>query len=729
MLRLYRGHLVLVFAVVLNSINIASCTHSVNEAGSTMSMEYAGDQVLSYDTWSSYAGSDDASQYSSLAQINTVSVSQLQVAWVFPTGMEVQRSSPIVVGDVMYIIANGGIAALAGDTGEQIWFAADMIDEPLRGLTYWESRDKSNSRLFFTKGHELLALDAKSGKWITSFGGNGSIDLRENLGRDINTITRVASMTPGRVFENLIILGSSVGDESYQAAPGDIRAYDVISGDLVWRFHTIPHPGEAGYETWPADAWKTLGGANAWSALSIDQPRGIVYIPTGAPNYHFYGANRIGHNLYANSLIALDARTGKRFWHFQAVHHDLWDYDLAMAPKLLTIERHGRPIDAVALATKHGFLFVFDRVTGEALFPIEERRVPASDVPGEKAASTQPFPLEIPPFARIALTANDLNQYIELPERHELAKKIGTARNDGLFTPPSLRGSVSVPGSRGGAQYGNGAVVPDAGLLYLAVTESPTIPRLELGGETRPGHFPGSRPADIYASSCAGCHGVNGQGQAPLFPAISEIGKRLSRQQFVDTVKRGRGRMPAFAEIPDFQLDGLMAYLDKADVSVTGTDKKGASKPNINGDNEYKSGYHHLFTKAGLLAGPLPWSHLLAYDLNKGKLMWEKPYGDVIQLAKKGIVETGSLFPSNSLAVTAGGLIFSTTSDRKIRAWDRDSGDILWSADLPADPEGIPAIYQVDGRQYVVATATYGAVKSGQPFKQNAYVAFALPRK
>ena len=681
-----------------------------------------------YEQWSAYAGNSDSSQFSSLDQINKNNISQLQIAWHFPTGHGKLRASPIIVDRVMYVTANGGIAALDAATGEQKWFAPNTISAPLRGLSYWENENRSERRLFFSKGHKLLALDAQTGTLIASFGNKGGVDLRKGLGRDPTSIMQIASLTPGRIFENLIIVGSAVGDESYEAAPGDIRAYDVRTGDLVWIFHTIPHPGEAGYETWPPEAWKSVGGANAWSALSIDEQRGIAYIPTGAPSYHFYGANRQGDNLFANSLIALDARTGKRLWHFQAVHHDLWDYDLAMAPKLLTVERGGKKIDAVAIATKQGFLFVFDRVSGEPIFSIEERPVPPSDMPGERASLTQPFPLQIPSFANRALSENELNTFADEQEREALKKRIQMARNEGLFTPPSVNGSVSVPGSRGGAQFGNGAVVPDAGLFYLAVIESPTIPKLEPKRRVNTEHSIALPVSEVFSANCAMCHGAGGEGQRPLFPAISGVSQRLSLDQFQAVIKQGRGRMPAFPDISDVQIEELMGYVDKLKVLVPDISSPTVSETATEEGKRYWSGYHHFYSKEGFLLGPTPWSRLLAYDLNQGKILWQKPYGDVIQLAKKGITGTGSLFPSSSLVVTAGGLLFSTTNDRKIRAWDRDTGEVLWSADLPADPGGIPAVYQIDGRQYIVATATYGDAVSGQDYNENAYVAFALPK-
>jgi len=683
--------------------------------------EYPQDE---WSGWRSYAGSPDSSQYSSLKQINRENVSDLEVAWTFATGSANHRSTPIVIDDVMYVVANGGVTALDAATGEQKWFAADSVAPSVRGLAYWRSDDGVDQRLLVTKDHYLQALDATTGDLVSSFGNNGRVDLRVGLGRDPETITRIASRTPGRVFENLLIVGSAMGDETYDAPPGDIRAYDVRSGELVWTFHTIPHPAEPGYETWPPEAWKTVGAANAWSTMSVDEQRGIIYVPTGAPSYHFFGGDRAGDNLYANSLIALDARTGKRLWHFQAIHHDVWDYDLALAPKLLTVKRNGKEIDAVALAGKHGFLFVFDRVTGEPVFPIEERPVPQSDVPGEYTSPTQPFPVVVPPFARLTLTENDLSPYADPAEKNALAQRIRLARNDGLFTPPSFQGSVSAPGSRGGAQHGNGAVIPNAGLFYLAVVESPTIPKLELRRTLTAEYYLNSGASEIYASSCKMCHGARGEGRPPLFPNIAGIADRLADGDFLAVVKQGRGRMAALPNIPDSQIPALLNYVDQLDGAHSAAEQNTVSDvSDVSDENlRYRSGYHHFFTQNGLLGAP-PWSNLVAYDLNEGKILWQKPYGDVSQLAEKGIVGTGSLFPTNSLTATAGGLLFSTTRDRKIRAWDRETGEVLWSADLPADPGGIPAIYQVKGRQYVVATATRGNSE------QHAYVAFTLSRE
>ena len=686
-------------------------------------MGVAQDARDSYGQWASYAGTADSAQFSSLTQINKSNVAQLQPVWTYENGDTAHRCTPLVIGDVMYIVARGGVAAIEAATGKEIWHAPDTAAQYARGLVYWQDDKGENARVLVVKAHFLLALDPDDGTVVTSFGQNGQIDLRQNLNRDPETIKRVSTMTPGRVFEDMIIIGSAVGDETYGGAPGDIRAYNLLTGALVWTFHTIPHPGEYGYDTWPEDAYLRIGAANAWSNMAIDEEREIVYVPTGAPSYHFYGGNRHGDNLFSNTLLALDIRTGKRVWHFQAIHHDIWDYDLAMGPKLLTVNHDGKDIDAVALAGKHGFLFVFDRDNGEPLFPIEERPVPASDVSGEAASPTQPWPVDLPPFARISLSADELSPYADPEERAAWASRIRAARNDGLFTPPSLRGVVSIPGSRGGAQFGNGAVIPHAGLFFHAVIESPTIPKLDERSTFNAGQYAGASPGEIYATTCAVCHGANGAGQPPLFPALSGITERLSAREFVTVLANGRGRMAAYPDIPEAQVGPLMAYVDQ--LSDTNLSDMEVQSQVADSQEPFRSGYHHFFSDNGLV-GPLPWSKLMGWDLNTGEVLWEKPYGDVIQLAQRGITGTGSLFPTNSLAATGAGLLFSVTNDRKIRAWDQANGDILWDHDIPADPGGIPAIYAVDGRQYVVAAATRGEREAHGLKGKYAYVAFAL---
>ena len=416
--------------------SVLICTYLFLTAG--FGQEPAARQYL---TWRDYAGSADSAQYSGLRQINRSNVSQLQVAWVYPTGDGRKYFfNPIVIDELMYVLGkDNSIVALNAGTGKEIWAWSPGPDTRIitnRGINYWESKDRSDRRLLLASNHFLRAIDARTGKPILSFGDGGSVDLKQGLGRDPKALSLVQSITPGRVFENLLILGSAT-NQGYGSAPGDIRAFDVRTGKVVWTFHTIPHPGEFGYDTWTKDAWKNVGGANVWGEMSIDAQRGILYAPTASAKYNFYGADRLGANLFGDCLLALDARTGKRLWHFQMVHHDIWDYDDATAPKLLTVRHDGKTIDAVAQVSKQGFVWVFDRETGKPLWPIEERPVPASDMPGEKASPTQPFPSKPPPFARQTFTVDDLSPFLSPQDRARFRDEILSARNEGLFTPPA----------------------------------------------------------------------------------------------------------------------------------------------------------------------------------------------------------------------------------------------------------------------------------------------------
>jgi quinoprotein glucose dehydrogenase len=616
--------------------------------------------------WGDYGGGADASQYSALTQINRSNVASLQVAWTYPTGDAGNYLfNPVVVDEVIYVLAkNNAVVALDATTGKELWVHENPGGRiTTRGVNYWESKDRSDRRLLYSNNNLLQAIDARTGNSIASFGVNGSVDLREGLGRDVGKIS-VQSGTPGRVFEDLIILGSATNQE-YESAPGDIRAFDVKSGKLVWTFHTIPHAGEFGYDTWPPDAWKTVGGANNWAEMSVDVKRGIAYIPTGSPKYNFYGANRKGANLFGDCLLALDARTGRRLWHFQMVHHDIWDYDNATAPKLLTVRHDGKMVDVVAQAGKTGFLYVFDRVTGKPLWPIEERAVPRSDMPGEDTWPTQPFPTAPPPFARQSFTEKDLNPFIDDPaERTRLLDDIRGARNEGMFTPPGIRGTIEMPGNNGGGNFGGAAVDPDRGRVVVVSKDYPSMLRLELGGAS--------------SSSWRG---------APL-------------RDEAQTRAAAEGKDPATVQ--------------------------------------YKSGFGFIVTSSGLSAIKPPWTTMTAYDLNAGTIAWQIPLGEVPELAAKGIANTGAHFPKVGPVVTGGGLIFTGTRDRMIRAFDVETGKELWKTQVAAGVEGIPAVYEVRGRQYLVYCVAARATTHihGQPGHptdtspiQGAYVAFALPSR
>ena len=428
--------------------------------------------------WREYGGGPDQSKYVVVKDITKANVSKLAVAWMYPSGDDrAYQFSPLIVGNVMYVLAkNSSLVAIDVTTRKELWIHANLRGITNRGLSFWESKDGKDRRLLFTLDDTLQAIDARTGKSITTFGANGFVDLRQGLGRDPDSLRRIASSTPGRIFENLILLGSAPG-EAYLSAPGHLRAYDVVTGALVWTFHTIPQPGEFGYDTWPKDAWKYAGGVNVWGEISVDARRGIAYFPLASPTYDYYGADRIGANLFSDSLLALDARTGKRRWHFQTVHHDLWDYDLTAAPQLITVRKNGKKIDAVAQATKQGFVFVFDRVTGEPVWPIEERAVPASDVQGEQAWPTQPFST-LPPSGRQVVKADDLSPYlVNDSERADWLERIGKART-GLFNPPALVETAVVPGAVGGTNWGNTAANPRAGILYLLSQDFPSFYKL-----------------------------------------------------------------------------------------------------------------------------------------------------------------------------------------------------------------------------------------------------------
>jgi quinoprotein glucose dehydrogenase len=680
-------------------------------------------------------------QYSALKQIDKSNVHSLELAWSYPAAGTSSRfgASPLIAGGMIYLRdADNSLVALDAASGKKIWNHPVEGNPTDRGLNYWESKDRSDRRLIFAANSFLQEINANTGITINTFGNDGRVDLREGLGRDPKTIRNIQSGTPGRVFENLIILGSATG-EGYGSARGDIRAYDLLSGKLIWTFHTIPQPGEFGYETWPKDAWTYGGGTNTWGEISIDEKRGIAYFPLGSPTYDFYGADRIGKNLFGDCLLALDARTGKRLWHFQLVHHELWDYDPTAAPKLLTVQHDGKPVDIVAEPTKFGFVYVFNRVTGEPLWPIDERPVPKSDVPGEESWPTQPFPTKPPPFARQKFTADDINPYVDAQEKERLRNILLNARNEGLFTPPAMRDTIDMPGELGGNNWGGAAADPETGMLFVRSANAPTLHKLSL----RP---PRRRPVGgtleqqghaLFSERCEGCHGAQRKG------VVSP--RDLGLNKFKAIVSGGQGEMPAFSDLTPQDLNELAAYIDNPAAGALPNQPQQQtqhpdSPPPPAGQVRYYTPYGTLNANNGLPAIGPPWSTLTAYDLNAGTIRWQVPLGIVPELAAKGITNTGSYHPTrNGVVATAGGLVFvGTWSDRTVRAYDRDTGKVLWEKELESNPEGIPAIYEQGGRQYVVFGTRTGRVfdnigtdsmawKPGKPEAQG-YYAFALPK-
>lgn len=687
-----------------------------------------------HSAWRDFGGAPDSAQYSALSQIDGTNVAKLEIAWAYPTGdTNTYFFNPLVAQGLMYVLArDNSIVALDARTGKEIWIHPTDPHTKLitnRGINYWESTDGSEARLFFAKNNFLYAIDARTGKTISSFGDNGSVDLKQDLGRDAEDISLVQSTTPGRVFENLLILGSAT-NQGYGSAPGDVRAYDVRSGRLVWSFHTVPHPGEFGYDTWPKDAWKTVGGANSWTELSLDVKRGIVYVPTASPKYNFYGVDRKGADLFGDCLLALNARTGRRIWHFQMVHHDIWDYDNATAPMLVSVRHNGEMLDAVAQPSKEGFLWVFNRLTGEPLWPIEERAVPDSDVPGEQTWPTQPFPLKPPPFARQHFTEDDLNSFMSAEERAHFSAEIRAARNEGLFTPPGLRNTVEMPGNNGGANWGGAAADPRKGWVFVVSKDLPCMLKLEPERTvpTASAAAPEQRGRLLYEANCQWCHLNDRAGEPPAVPSLVHVGQSLSPQQIKSTVTQGQGSMPAFSKLSSTDLDALVAYLQHPERGGSSANDR-TSHSGSTEATRYVSGFGFMFTSSGLSPITPPWTSLTAYDLNEGTIKWSIPLGDVPELASKGITETGSMFPKVGPVLTAGGLIFTGTRDGKVRAIDEDTGKVIWEKQLNTAIEGIPAVYEANGREYIVfcAAAVSDVHARNKAVVHGEYVAFALP--
>lgn len=684
-----------------------------------------------YSTWSDYAGSADNMQYSSLKQIDKTNVSQLEQAWTYASPGPAGRFAfnPLIVDGVMYLDGKGqSVVALDAATGKEIWSHPTDGQPTNRGFNYWESKDRSDRRLIYCANSFLQEINVKTGVTIPSFGNDGRVDLRVGLDRDPKKLGEIQSGTPGRVFENLVVLGLAPGEE-FGSAPGYLRAYDVLTGKLVWTFHTIPHPGEFGYETWPPEAWKYIGGANTWGEISIDEKRGIGYFPLGAPTYDFYGGDRHGAGLFGDCIVALDLRTGKRLWHFQMVHHDLWDYDATAAPKLLTVRHNGKPLDIVAQPTKMGFVYAFNRVTGDPLWPIEERPVPQSDVPGEKSWPTQPFPTKPPPFVRQRFTVDDINPLLDNEERDHYKEVLLATRNFGIFTPPSEKqNTIVVPGDGGGANWGSTAADPESGMLYIKAANAPDLQHLA----ERPPliNFAGGTPEQqghlLYMQRCFQCHGAERAGVGNP--------KEIGIERFKTIVTKGQAQMPAFTDLTPQNLDHLAAYISNPTAGdlpepVVQRVSRPPLPPPPPGQKRFFGRYNNLmFAKNGLPVLAPPWITLTAMDMNEGTIKWQVPVGTAPELADRNITNTGS--PRNTgggPVATAGGLIFIGSGyDKSVLAYDKDTGKVLWRNKTQGSPKGTPAVYEVGGREYVVFLET--PPPRGNPDLQ-AYHVYALPQR
>ena len=717
------------FLIILLLFGIMGCPSQKDKEDMATPPETTGpkDKYDNYTDWAIYRGDKKSNQYSELAQIHAANVHQLEPAWEYHTGdpnSPSMYSNPIMIEGLLYFTTPKlDAVALNAATGEEVWvFESAQYNEGKkvfrgrnRGVTYWEDADGNHQRIFHFVNNRVYALDAKSGTLIDSFGEGGFIDLRNDLGVDMAEAS-IEVTTPGIVYKNFLIVTSRVPEE-YNSTPGHVRAYDTVTGEFRWIFHTIPQEGELGYDTWEWVEGEKYGGANPWGGFSVDEERGWVFFATGSPANDFYGGFRKGMNLFGNTVLALDATTGERKWHYQTVHHDIWDYDNPPAPILTTIEQDGEWKDAVVQLTKMGLTFVLDRDTGEPLFPVVEMPVPASKVPGEEAWPTQPFPLKPPPLVRLSLNEADLTHVT--PESYAAALEQFRKYETGfIYTPPSLQGTITTPSHQGGVEWGGASFDPSLQVLYVNANEAPSIntlrPFYDMG--TTEAGTPVQQGALIYQKNCTSCHGLEKQGNPPTFPALTNL--QLNEEEIHTVLRQGRGIMPGFPHLSRNEENALIAFLKSDTQPIEGIEDTGARL-------RYSVQIPFFLDPYGAPAISPPWGTLNAIDLNKGEILWKVPLGEYPELAAKGIRNTGAKNFGGPVA-TAGGVVFiAATPDEKIRAFERHSGRILWEYQLPAGGYATPSVYMIDGRQYVVIAAGGGgknATKYG-----DSIIAFALP--
>jgi quinoprotein glucose dehydrogenase len=692
-----------------------------------------------YSTWRVSGGSKMAQHYSSLTQIDTANVKQLQVAWEYHTGdadtighSQIQ-CSPIMVDGVLYgTTPRLRLFAVDAATGKQKWVfdpagntnksAMNFGMNNNRGVTYWE--DGEDKRILYCAGSNIYEVNAADGQLISGFGDGGKVDLHNGLGLDASKMY-ITATSPGIIYKDLYILGSRV-NETADAAPGHIRAYDVRTGKLRWIFHTIPHPGEFGYNSWPdTAAYRHIGSANSWSGFSMDEKRGLLFAPTGSAAYDFYGGKRLGKDLFANCVLALDAATGKLKWHYQVIHHDIWDKDLPTAPVGVTIKKDGRDVDAVAQPTKHGFIFVLDRETGKPLFPVKETPVQTkSDLAGEQPWPTQPIPESPVPFARQTLTDKDINPYLPDSSKIEVLNRLKTYRYGNMFLPPGKQPSVIFPGFDGGAEWGGPAYDPSTGIMYInanemawvmSITDTKTaVPKVETFAQA------GQR---LFMNNCMSCHGADRKGTGN-YPSLINIQAKYKDNQIDTLLQTGRRMMPSFKQFTMQERQAIISF-------ITSDQKAGAAKFAVTKqahdpylDIPYEmAGYNKFLSKEGYPAISPPWGTLNAVDLNTGKMVWRIPLGNLDKLNPNDATPTGTENYGGP-AVTAGGVVFIAASqDGKMRAFNKRTGKPLWEYKLPAPGFATPAVYEIGGKEYLVIACGGGKLgtKSG-----DSYVAFAL---
>lgn len=684
--------------------------------------------------WAAYEGNPGGNHYTTLSQINQSNVNRLKVAWTYDIGSSISTGNPLVVKGVMYVIGkNGSIAALDAITGKELWVSEPkMVGPRQRGLAFWESTDRSKKRIVFFLSNHIRQIDANTGKLDPGY----NVDLKQGLERDPETIFNVQNSSPPRVWHDTLLVGSSPGEE-YGSPVGDIRAYDLNSGKLIWQFHTIPMPGEPHANEWGPNPRAFNGGTNNWSEASVDEKRGILYAGTGAPTYDFWGIDRPGDNRYADSLLAIDIPTGKLVWTFQDIHHDLWDYDLASTPVLFTAKSNGKMVDCVAIAGKTGYLFAFDRVTGKALFPIEERPVPQGEhMEGEKLSPTQPVPTVLEPFIRQNYTANDIDPAIPEPERSEIIQRFNSVRWDGMFTPPSTKPTLQAASSNGGANFGMTAADPVRGHVYVLGFNIPDVIELKKSmPQFGAGNSPMERGRSLYQQNCSVCHGTDRRGHLPTYPSLVGVGNRMTQEELTDFIHNGKAPMPGFTNITGQSITDLLTYVDNGFIPSDAPPRK-AMKGLAEGEPRWRTDYGYWFSKStgdGVMRPP--WTLLSAYDMNTGKLLWQVPVDSDPNYPDKSIkTGTGDL-TKFGIVVTAGNLLFVPEPRlQKLMALDPDTGKTVWETDLPEKAVGIPAAYSVSGREYIVVPSASGvaaktAKKQPAPEVHNQFVVFALPEE
>ena len=674
--------------------------------------------------WRSYLGDTASNQYSPLEQINRDNVAGLREAWRYDPGDAgdfdtLIPTNPLIVEGVLYgLSARKNLFALDAASGEELW--VHRFDRPHegkgagRGLVFWRGQDRQGhaaSWILVGLGHDLYAVDADTGQLVSTFGNSGSVDLRAGLDRPIDAVN-IGVIAPGTLYGDLLIQGFGTS-EFYDAAPGYIRAYHLPSGELRWTFRTIPAAGEFGADTWPAENREQFGGANSWAGITLDEERGIAFVPTGSAAYDYYGGNRKGDNLFANSLIALDANTGERLWHYQFVRHDLWDRDLPTPPNLITVEQDGKRIPAISQATKSGHLFIFNRETGEPLLPMQEIPVTGTGAPGDHPAASQPVPDSPEPFARQRFEIST----VDPASTEYIAALIEGMASNSAFHAADESGLVIYPGLDGGAQWGGQAYDAERQLLVLNTNEVPwyysMVPVTE-GGES---------PYSIefaYLHYCGSCHGADRKGNGDIFPALTDIGDKYWPWEVWDIIRNGRGRMPAFGKEPWYYMLGPLAYLYSAEEDQIAQRAESGEVSSYISD-----GFHVLYDEFGLPGSQPPWGSLVAIDLARMEIAWKVPLGDYPQALARGLSGLGAENYGGPVA-TAGGLLFiGATPDSMFRAFDTSSGQVLWQTELPAAGFATPAVYAADGKQFVVIAA--GGGKIGQA-SGSAYVAYALPQ-